>query len=472
VAGVGLAGLGNAPGYSHLDLLGLAVQAALADAGLGLKEVDGLFTANMSNILPTLAVGEYLGLQPKVAVGTNTGGNSFVDHLLWAALALQPGHCEVALICYGSNQRSGKTPPPDAPPYEALYRPREPISSYALAAARHMHQYGTTRDHLAAVAVAARDWARLNPRAFVRDPLSLADVLSSRMICDPLSLLDCSLVTDGAGAVILTRADRARLGKQPPEADRQSLHVEAAQRVEVIGPAPARESYLRVDRIIEAALRSGAQAIQPGYGFLSENADFAQAVLDARLVWIGPSPETIAEMGNNPRARELAAEAGVPVLPAERLDGDAPDAALALAERIGFPLLIKAAAGGGGIGIQRVDSPEALQQAIERTRSLGSRLFGSGQVYLERFIPIARHIEVQVLGDGRGRVIHLFERDCSVQRRFQKVIEETPAPALREETRAALCRDAVRFAESLRGTRNGGVHCRCRNPGALLSRDE
>jgi acetyl-CoA acetyltransferase len=250
VIGVGLGGLGNAPGYSHLDLLGLAVQAALGDAGISLKEVDGLFTANMSNILPTLAVGEYLGLQPKVAVGTNTGGNSFVDHLLWAALALQAGQCEVALICYGSNQRSGKTPPPDAPAYEALYRPREPISSYALAAARHMHQYGTTREQLASVAVAARAWAQLNPRAFARDPLSIADVLASRMICDPLSLLDCCLVTDGAGAVILTRADRARHGKQPPVF---LLGCASAQTHRQISQMP--------DLTVTAAAQSGPRAL-------------------------------------------------------------------------------------------------------------------------------------------------------------------------------------------------------------------
>lgn len=216
VVGIGLAGLGEARGYSHLDLLGLAVRAALEDAGLGLREVDGLFTANMANVLPTLVVGEYLGIRPKVAVGTNTGGNSFVDHLFWAALALERGLCQVALICYGSNQRSGKTPPPDAPPYEAPYRPREPISSYALAAARHMHEYGTTRAQLAAVAVAARHWAQRNPRAFAREPLSIEEVLASRMICDPLSLLDCCLVTDGAGAVVMTRPDRARASRQPP----------------------------------------------------------------------------------------------------------------------------------------------------------------------------------------------------------------------------------------------------------------
>ncbi len=214
--GTGLAGIGAAPGYTHLDLLGLAVHDALADAGLKLRDVDGLFTANMANILPTLAVGEYLGLRPAVAVGTNTGGNSFVDHVLWAALALQANLCSVALICYGSNQRTGKSAPPDAPPYETPYNPREPISSYALAAARHMHDFGTTREQLAAVAVAARQWAQRNPIAFARDPLTLEDVLASRMICDPLSVLDCCLVTDGAGALVMTRAERARDLKRPP----------------------------------------------------------------------------------------------------------------------------------------------------------------------------------------------------------------------------------------------------------------
>ncbi|HWG68936.1 MAG TPA: acetyl-CoA acetyltransferase [Steroidobacteraceae bacterium] len=214
--GTGLAGIGASPGFTHLDLLGLAVHDSLEDAGIPLAEVDGLFTANMANILPTLAVGEYLGIRPAVAVGTNTGGNSFVDHLLWAAMALDAGLCNVALICYGSNARTGKGTPPDAPPYEAIYNPREPISSYALAAARHMHVYGTTRAQLAAVAVAARQWAQRNPAAFVQDPLSLDDVLKSRMICDPLSLLDCCLVTDGAGAIVMTRPDRARDLRKPP----------------------------------------------------------------------------------------------------------------------------------------------------------------------------------------------------------------------------------------------------------------
>jgi acetyl-CoA acetyltransferase len=208
--GVGLAGLGLAPGYTHLDLIGLAAHEALRDAGYALSDIDGLFTANMSNILPTLAVGEYLGIRPLVAVGTNTGGNSLIDHALWAALALDAGLCKVALICYGSNQRTGKSSPPDQPPYESSYHSRDPITSYALAAARHMYQYGTTREQLAAVAVAARQWAQRNPRAFARDPLAVADVLASRMVCDPLSVLDCCLVTDGGGAIVMTGADRAR----------------------------------------------------------------------------------------------------------------------------------------------------------------------------------------------------------------------------------------------------------------------
>jgi acetyl-CoA acetyltransferase len=258
--GIGLAGIGLAPGYSHLDLIGLAVHDALDDAGLKLDDIDGLFTANMANILPTLAVGEYLGIRPKVAVGTNTGGNSLIDHTQWAALALQAGLCDVALICYGSNQRTGKSAPPDQPPYEAPYHSRDPITSYALAAARHMHQYGTTREQLAAVAVAARQWAQRNPRAFARDPLSLSDVLASRMVCDPLSVLDCCLVTDGAGAAIMTLADRARDLKQPPV---YLLGCASAQSHRQISQMP--------DLTVTAASQSGPRA-------------FAMAGLSARDV--------------------------------------------------------------------------------------------------------------------------------------------------------------------------------------------
>ena len=248
-AGIGLAGFGAAPGYSHLDLLGLAVHAALADAGLALRDVDGLFTANMANILPTLTTGEYLGIRPEVAVGTNTGGNSFVDHLQWAAHALHERLCDVALICYGSNQRSGKSAPPDAPPYEIPYQPRDPISSYALAAARHMHVYGTTRRQLATVAVAARQWAQRNPLAFARGPLTIEDVLASRMICDPISLLDCCLVTDGAGAVVLVRAERASHLRQAPV---YLLGCASAQTHRQISQMP--------DLTVTAAAQSGPRA--------------------------------------------------------------------------------------------------------------------------------------------------------------------------------------------------------------------
>ncbi len=205
----------------------------------------------MVNILPTLAVGEYLGIRPAVAVGTNTGGNSFVDHVLWAALALQTGQCSVALICYGSNQRTGKGTPPDAPPYEVRYNPREPITSYALAAARHMHQYGTTREQLAAVAVSARQWAQRNPLAFARDPLTLEDVLASRMVCDPLSVLDCCLVTDGAGALVMTRADRARDLKRSPV---YLLGCASAQTHRQISQMP--------DLTVTAAAASGPRAFE------------------------------------------------------------------------------------------------------------------------------------------------------------------------------------------------------------------
>ncbi len=249
--GIGLAGIGLAPGYTHLDLIGLAVVDALADAGLKLSDVDGLFSANMANILPTLAVGEYLGIRPRVAVGTNTGGNSPIDQAFWAALALEAGQCEVALICYGSNQRTGKSTPPDQPPYESPYHSRDPITSYALAAARHMHQYGTTREQLAAVAVSARQWAQRNPRAFARDPLSIADVLASRLVCDPLSVLDCCLVTDGAGAILMTRADRARDLKQPPV---YLLGCASAQSHRQISQMP--------DLTVTAAAQSGPRAFE------------------------------------------------------------------------------------------------------------------------------------------------------------------------------------------------------------------
>jgi acetyl-CoA acetyltransferase len=219
VVGVGHAGMGEAPGRTALEILAEAVHGALADAGLSLADVDGLFTGTSQHFMPTLSVAEYLGIHPKFQDGTMVGGSSFVGHVLNATLALEAGLCDVALICYGSNQRTqgGRLITMSEPPvYEHIYRPRYPITAYALATSRHMHQYGTTREQLAEVAVAARGWAQLNPEAFARDPLTIEDVVAARPISDPLTKLDCCLVTDGGAAIVMTRADRAADGPRPP----------------------------------------------------------------------------------------------------------------------------------------------------------------------------------------------------------------------------------------------------------------
>lgn len=219
VVGIGTAGLGEAPGRTAMELLAQASLAAIADAGLSLADIDGIFAATSSHAFPTLSVAEYLGLRPRFFDGTNIGGASFEMHLLQAALALDAGLCDMALICYGSNQRtaSGRlVSMSETQWHEAPYRPRHPITAYALAASRHMHLYGTTRAMLAEVAVAARQWANWNPDAFARGKLSREDVLSSRMISDPLTKYDCCLVTDGGGACVMVRADRARDLKRKP----------------------------------------------------------------------------------------------------------------------------------------------------------------------------------------------------------------------------------------------------------------
>ncbi len=219
VVGVGLSTRWEAPGRTALELMAEAVHAALADAGLRLDQVDGLLTGTAMHFLPTLSVAEYLGIRPRFLDGTMIGGSSFVEHLIPAALALDAGLCDVALICYGSNQRtaSGKLVSGSEPqPYEQPYEPRHPITGYALAAARHMHQYGTTRRQMAEVALAARRWAELNPEAFVRQPTSIEEILAARMVNDPISVRDCCLVTDGAGAVVMVRADRADDFPKPP----------------------------------------------------------------------------------------------------------------------------------------------------------------------------------------------------------------------------------------------------------------
>jgi acetyl-CoA acetyltransferase len=220
IVGVAESDLGEVgPGFTPLDLIGQATNRALADAGLQKGDVDGLFSASVYYQMPTLSVGEYLGIRPRYSDATMMGGSSFVSHLLHAASAIEAGLCEVALITYASTQLSeggfrGVSDPPD--PYETPYRPRYPVSMYALAASRHMYEYGTTREQLAQVAVAAREWAKLNRKAFMRDDLTIEDVLASRMVSSPLSILDCCLVTDGGGALLVTSPERAKDLRRPP----------------------------------------------------------------------------------------------------------------------------------------------------------------------------------------------------------------------------------------------------------------
>jgi 3-methylcrotonyl-CoA carboxylase alpha subunit len=231
------------------------------------------------------------------------------------------------------------------------------------------------------------------------------------------------------------------------DADREARHVRLADQSHHIGPSRVDRSYLNVDAVLEAARSAGADAIHPGYGLLSENAAFAEAVNRAGLVWIGPEPATIAAMGDKGRARAIAAEAGVPVLPGSpRFSEAAADEVALHGEATGYPLLVKAAGGGGGIGMRRVDRPEDLAAVVEATQAMAARAFGNPTVYLERYVPRARHIEVQVFGFGDGRAVHLYERECSVQRRFQKVIEEGPSPALDPATRRAMTEAAVSLA--------------------------
>ena len=230
------------------------------------------------------------------------------------------------------------------------------------------------------------------------------------------------------------------------DADAKALHVRQADAAVHIGPSPARESYLRGDRIIAAALARGAQAIHPGYGFLSENADFAQSVIDAGLVWVGPKPHSIRAMGLKDAAKKLMMEAGVPTTPGYLGEDQSPERLQAEADAIGYPVLIKAVAGGGGKGMRRVETAGEFPDALLACKREAASSFGDNRVLLEKYILSPRHIEVQVFGDSHGNVVHLFERDCSLQRRHQKVIEEAPAPGMDAPTREAVCGAAVRAA--------------------------
>lgn len=258
VAGVGQAGLGQAAGYTEMEILVQAAQRAVADAGLSMQDIDGLCTASVAAPMWAMPVIEHLGIRPTFIDSTMLGGSSFVAHLLPALHALASGQCNAVLVCYGSTQRTSTLSRAeigrvrksfDPQPYEAPYDPLSPLSSYALAAARHMHQYGTTREQLAEVALAANRWAQRNPEAQLREPATLDSVLSARMVSDPLTVRDCCLVTDGAGAFVLVRAERARdLPRKP---------------VYVLGNATAvwnRQISSMHDLTVTAAAQSGRQA--------------------------------------------------------------------------------------------------------------------------------------------------------------------------------------------------------------------
>lgn len=236
------------------------------------------------------------------------------------------------------------------------------------------------------------------------------------------------------------------------EADRQGLHVRYADEAYYLGPAPSRESYLRGDKIVEIALKSGAGAIHPGYGFLAERADFAQACIDNGLAFIGPKPSAIAAMGDKRAARATVAAAGVQVVPGTEGEGDLRDEELlAIAPSIGFPLLIKASAGGGGKGMREVRNLEEMPSLIHAARREAEAAFGDGNVYLEKLIEGARHIEIQVLADSFGNTIHLMERECSLQRRHQKLVEECPSPFVDddEDLRQLMGNVAVKAAQAV-----------------------
>ncbi|PIV80403.1 hypothetical protein COW53_09845, partial [bacterium CG17_big_fil_post_rev_8_21_14_2_50_64_8] len=247
------------------------------------------------------------------------------------------------------------------------------------------------------------------------------------------------------------------------DADRSALHVEMADTSEVLGAAEPSASYLRADAVIEAALRSGADAIHPGYGFLAENAAFARAVQEAGLIFIGPSPEVITSMGEKTAARAIMEKAGVPVVPGALLPqpaGDGPWPAaeiLVIGREVGYPLLVKAAFGGGGKGMRLVEDEANLVASCEAAAREALKAFGDGTVYLEHYLARPRHIEFQIFGDSHGNQVHLFERECSIQRRHQKIIEECPSPVMTPQLRERMGQAAVAAARAVDYTGAGTV---------------
>ncbi|HEV2075320.1 MAG TPA: biotin carboxylase N-terminal domain-containing protein, partial [Thermoleophilaceae bacterium] len=241
------------------------------------------------------------------------------------------------------------------------------------------------------------------------------------------------------------------------EPDRDAPHVRRADEAFLLGPGPAAESYLKVDKIVEVARQAGAEAVHPGYGFLAENAGFARACEEAGIAFIGPPAEAIEAMGSKTRARELMRDAGVPIVPGTTDPVETVDHARKVIDAdIGYPVAIKAAGGGGGKGFRVAESEDELEKAFEGAAREGEKFFSDATVYLERYLPDPRHVEVQVLADTQGNVVHLFERDCSVQRRHQKVIEESPAPAVDPELRERIGRIGVEAARAV-GYRSAGT---------------
>jgi acetyl-CoA carboxylase biotin carboxylase subunit len=243
------------------------------------------------------------------------------------------------------------------------------------------------------------------------------------------------------------------------DADADLPYVREADQAVRIGPAQPAKSYLDAAAILEAAAQTNAKAVHPGYGFLAENADFARQVMAAGLTWVGPDPEAIEQMGDKIRARNLMEKAGVPVSPGSREPVTDIDAALAEGERIGYPVMVKAAAGGGGIGMGVATNPADLNAAFDTARSRAERFFGSPEILLERYVQRARHVEVQILGLADGRIVALGERDCSVQRRHQKVAEETPSPGVDDKLRAQMLAAAIRAGETVSYKGAGTVEC-------------
>src|SRR5262245_41711993 len=240
------------------------------------------------------------------------------------------------------------------------------------------------------------------------------------------------------------------------QADRGSLHVRVADEAWLVGPGPPAESYLHQERIVERALQAGAEAVHPGYGFLAENASFARAVEQAVLGWIGPPPDAIEAMGSKTEARERMKAAGVPIIPGTTEPVESAEEVVRLGDELGWPLAIKASAGGGGKGFRVVRQGDDVERALDTVRREGEAYFSNPAVYVERYLEDPRHVEVQVLADAHGNVIHLGERDCTIQRRHQKLVEETPSPAVDAELRTRIGAIAVEAARAV-GYRSAGT---------------